>query len=212
MTSSAIAGGGAPVLKHTGALFANPKAAWIAIREQRYSVVECYTRHTLILALIPAVAGFIGTTQIGWQIGTSHVVRITAASGIRIAVLYYLSMLVAVYSVGWVIHWMGKTYGADQPFSQCLALASFTATPLFLIGIMQLYPILWLNLILGLPALGYTVYIFYTGVPVMMQIPEERGFLLSSAVMAFGLVALVAMLAATAILWGVGIGPVFIPG
>ncbi len=212
MADSTVAERRGSVLTHTFALFTNPKAGWTAIRERHYSVFECYTRHTLILALIPALAGFVGTSQIGWQIGTSEVVRLTASSALRIAVLYYLAMLVAVYSVGWVIHWMGKTYGADQPFSQCLVLASFTATPLFLIGIMQLYPILWLNLVLGLPALGYTVYIFYTGVPIVMQIPEERGFLFSSAVMAFGLVALVAMLAASAILWGIGIGPVFVPG
>jgi len=197
------------VVRHVVGLFTNPKAAWAAIRDHRYSVVECYTRHTLIMALIPAVAGFVGTTQIGWQIGTPDPVMLTVASAGRIAVLYYLAMLVVVYSVGRVIHWLGKSYAANRPFPQCLALASFTATPLFLIGIMQLYPILWLNLIIGLPALGYTVYIFYTGVPIVMEMPEERAFFFSSAVMAFGLVALVAMLAVTAMLWGIGLEPSF---
>jgi len=42
-----------------------------------------------------------------------------------------------------------------------------------------------------------------------MEIPEERGFLFASAVLAVGLVALVAVLAITAILWGSGFGPVF---
>ena len=57
--------------------------------------------------------------------------------------------------------------------------------------------------------LGYTVYLFYTGVPVMMEIPQERGFLFSSAVMAFGLVALVALLAMSVLLWNSGFGPSF---
>ena len=76
---------------------------------------------------------------------------------------------------------------------------------------MHLQPILWLNLLVGLPVLGYTVYIFYTGVPEMMEIPEERGFLFSSAVMAFGLVALVALLAISVLLWSSGFGPSFWP-
>jgi hypothetical protein len=67
---------------------------------------------------------------------------------------------------------------------------------------------LWLNLVIGIPILGYTVYLFYAGVPIMMEIPKERGFLFSSAVVAFGLVALVALLAVTVILWGMGFEPV----
>ena len=73
----------------------------------------------------------------------------------------------------------------------------------------QLQPILWLNLLVGLPVLGYTVFLFYTGVPVMMEIPQERGFLFSSAVMAFCLVALVAVLAISVLLWHSGFGPSF---
>jgi hypothetical protein len=90
-----------------------------------------------------------------------------------------------------------------------VVLAAYTATPLFLIGIMELYPILWLNMVLGLPALAYSIYLLYTGVPIMMGISEERGFLFSSAVLAFGLVAFVALLAVTAILWGMGLEPQF---
>lgn len=196
-------------LRHLPGLTLDPAREWEKIRERHYSVVQCYLGHTMILALVPALSGFVGTTQIGWQIGAGDVVKITTASALPLAVLYYLTMLAAVYTVGWMIRWMGKTYGADQPLSQCVVLASYTATPLFLIGLMQLYPILWLNLVLGLPALGYTVYIFYAGVPAMMRIPEERGFLFSSAVLAFGLVALVAMLGVTVILWGTGLAPSF---
>ena len=57
--------------------------------------------------------------------------------------------------------------------------------------------------------LAYTVFLFYLGVPVMMEIPEERGFLFASAVLAFGLVALVALLALTVLLWSSGFGPSF---
>ena len=90
---------------------------------------------------------------------------------------------------------MGATYGANVPLSQCVVLAAYTATPLFLIGIMELYPVLWVNLVVGIPALAYTVYLLYSGVPIMMGISEDRGFLFSSAVLAVGLVAFVALLA-----------------
>jgi hypothetical protein len=111
--------------------------------------------------------------------------------------------------MGAMIHWMSKTYGAEKPLAQCIALAAYTATPMFLVGLMMLYPALWLNLLMGLPALAYSVYLLYTGVPIMMEIPEERGFLFSSAVLAVGLVMLVGILAASVILWSFGIGPVY---
>jgi hypothetical protein len=196
-------------LLHAFGLLTRPRAEWSAIHDRHYGVATPFFTHTVIFALIPAVAGFYGTTRTGWQIGAGDAVRLTEESAARIAILYYLAMVAATCKVAWMIHWMSRTYGASQPFGQCYALATYTATPLFLAGLMHLQPILWLNLLVGLPVLGYTVYLFYTGVPVMMEIPEERGFLFSSAVMAFGLVALVALLAISVLLWSWGFGPSF---
>jgi hypothetical protein len=197
------------IFKHIVGLFTNPRREWAAIRDDKCTIGKCYAMHVLILAAIPAVSGFIGTTQIGWQIGAGDPVKLTTQSALIIAILYYLAMIVGVYSIGWMIHWMGDTYGADATLSQCVVLAAYTATPLFLIGIMELYPVLWLNMIIGLPALAYTVYLLYTGLPIMMGVSEDRGFLFSSAVLGVGLVAFVALLVITALLWGFGIEPVF---
>lgn len=165
--------------------------------------------HILILAAIPVISGFIGTTQIGWQIGTADTVKLTTGSAGFIAVCYYLVIIVAVFSVAWMIRWMGQTYGAMQSMTRCLVLAAYIPIPLFLVGITQVYPVLWFNLLMGIPAVTYTVFLLYIGIPVMMEIPHERGFLFSSAVLAFGLVGLVGMLAATVILWSFGLGPEF---
>jgi len=197
------------VLQHVWGLFVNPKREWVSIRDDECTIGKCYAFHVLILAAIPAISGFIGTTQFGWQIGVGDPVKLTMQSAGLIAVLYYFAMLAATFSVGWTIHWMAKTYGADQPLSQCYALATFTATPLFLIGVAQLYPVLWLNLVIGLPVLGYTVYLLFTGLTELMEIPAERAFLFGAAVLAFGLVALVAMLAVSVLLWSAGLGPSF---
>jgi hypothetical protein len=73
------------------------------------------------------------------------------------------------------------------------------------------YPVLWLNLLIALPALAYTVYLLYTGLPVMMNVPEDRGYLYASSVLGVGLVMLVGVLAATVVLWSTGgIGPQFV--
>ena len=196
-------------IRHIIGLFSDPTRQWEQIREQYQQGSGSPVGHVLILALVPAVSGYVGTTQVGWRIGVGDPIRITTESALSIAIIYYLALLVGVFSVGWVIHLLGKAYEVAKPLPLCIALAAYTATPLFLIGIMQVYPVLWLNMLLGLPALAYTVYLLYSGMPIMMEIPAERGFLYSSAVLAVGLVALVALLAMTALLWGMGLQPVF---
>jgi hypothetical protein len=196
-------------IQHIIGLFTDPTREWELIRDQQKNNDRSSAGHVFILALIPAISGYIGTTQVGWRIGVGDPIRITGDSALSIAIIYYLALLVGVFSIGWVIHLLGKAYELEKPLPLCIALSAYTATPLFLIGIMQVYPVLWLNMLLGLPALAYTVYLLYSGLPILMEIPAERGFLYSSAVLAVGLVALVALLAMTALLWGMGLQPVF---
>ena len=195
------------VLNHVWGLFSQPKKEWKSIKEERCTVGKCFCSHVLILAAIPAIAGYIGTTQVGWSFGGFEVHRLTTESALQIAIITYLTMLVAVFSLGKAIHWMGQTYGSKQTLPQAIALAAYTATPLWLMGFFFLYPVLWFNMLIGLPALAYTIYLLYTGVPVMMSVSQERGFLFASAVLSVGLVMLVAVLGAMAVLWSMGIGP-----
>jgi len=196
-------------IQHIIGLFTDPTSEWEKIREQQKSSEKRGVGFVFVLAAIPAISGYIGTTQVGWRIGVGEPIRITGESAISIAIIYYLALIVGVFSIGWVIHLLGKAYEVVKPPQLCIALAAYTATPLFLIGIMQVYPVLWLNMLLGLPVLAYTVYLLYSGLPIMMEIPAERGFLYSSAVLAVGLVSLVSLLAMTALLWGMGLQPVF---
>lgn len=196
------------VFRHVVGFFVHPVREWEEVRKRPLSIGHALA-NVLLLGAIPVVSSYIGTTQFGWQIGTAETVKLTPASAGVIAVLYYLVIIAAVLSMGAMIRWMGQTYGASQSLSRCITLAAFIPIPLFLVGIVQLFPILWLNLLLGLPAAAYTVFLLYVGIPVMMDIPVERGFLFASAVLAFGLVGLVGVLAATVILWSFGAGPVF---
>src|SRR5690606_22336232 len=95
--------------------------------------------------------------------------------------------------------------GAAGMHSDCdrdfMELAAYTSTPLFMVGFAGLYPELWVVMTVGLIGLAYSVYLLYVGVPILMHIPEERGFIYASSVVTCGLVLLVCILTATAILW-----------
>ncbi len=196
------------LFQHMVGFFLHPVHEWEEVRRQNLSIGQALG-HVLILGAIPVVSGYVGTTEFGWQIGSAETVKLTHWSAGIIALLYYLVIVAAVLSIAWMIRWMGETYGASQPLARCVVLAAYIPIPLFLVGVAQLFPVLWLNLLIGIPAAAYTVFLLYLGIPVMMEIPVERGFLFASAVLAFGLVGLVGVLAATVILWSLGVGPVF---
>ena len=198
------------LLNHIVGLFKNPEEEWQKIRKENCSVGKCYCSHVLLLALLPPISFFIGFSQVGWSVGGGDVQKLTTGIALTYSVLMYISILAGIFSMGAMIHWMSKTYGEQKDLPRCIGLAAYTLTPLLLVGVMGLYPVLWLQMLASLPALAYTVYLLYTGVPVMMDISKDKGFLFSSSVLAVGLVMLVALMAATIILWEMGLAPKYV--
>ena len=105
---------------------------------------------------------------------------------------------------------MSKTYGANSSLGKGIAIASFAATPLFIAGAIGFMPIFWVALTIGVSAVSYAVYLLYLGIPLVMDIPEERGFLFSSAVVAFCMVILIVIMCGSVIMWDMGAAPVFV--
>ena len=199
------------MIHHVLGLFTHPDQEWREIRvDAEESVIHMYVTHTLILAAIPAISAFIGTTQIGWMIGGSAPVMLTINSALWMSLMSYLVMLAGVVVMASFIHWMARTYDALPSMSRCVAFTTYTATPLFIGGLAALYPHMWLAMLVGTTAICYTVYLLYVGVPTFMNIDPDEGFLFSSSILAVGLVMLVSIMALSVIIWGLGIGPVYI--
>lgn len=198
------------MIHHVVGLFTHPDQEWREIKGEEETIGHMYLTHVLLLAAIPAISAYIGTTQTGWAIGSLDAVRLTTTSALQMTVLSYLAMLVGVAVMGAFIHWMARTYDSSPTLSDCVVFAAYTATPLFLAGIAALYPSLWLGMVVGTAAVCYTVYLLYQGIPIFMGISSEEGFMFSSSILAVGLVVLVAMMATSVIFWGMGVGPVYL--
>lgn len=165
--------------------------------------------YSIVFSLLPAVAWYVGTTQVGWQIGDGDAVRMTTSSARIIAVLFYLTMVASIAGIGYMIHWMALTYGAQSTLAKGIAIAGLTASPLFIAGAVGFQPQLMLDLLIGVIALGYAIYLLYIGIPIVMQIPQERGFLFASAVVGVCMVIFIAIMGASVILWDSIAPPIF---
>ena len=188
-------------INHMVGMFYHPKEEWGTIHQESYSVWHIFLAQISILSLIPAVSMYIGTTQIGWTLNGVDYIKLSVNSAIPAAVATYFACWVAVGFIAYAIHWMEKTYGGHVNMNECLILTTFTATPLFLAGLSALYPMLWLNVSVGLAALIYSVYLLFIGVPVIMEIPEDRAFFFSASILTVGLCTMVGMLVTCVILW-----------
>lgn len=197
------------MIHHVLGLFTHPEQEWKEIRGEEESISHMYFTHILILAAIPVISAYIGTSQVGWVVGDGSPVKLTEASALQLTIMTYLAMLVGIGIMGAFIHWMSRTYDSNPTITQCVVFAAYNATPLFIGGLAALYPNLWLSMLVGTAAICYTVYLLYVGIPVFMGIPEEEGFVYASSILAIGLVMLVSMIVMSVVLWGFGIGPVY---
>lgn len=195
-----------------GLLF-RPKVQWQLIADKGEFSLFSAVMYTAVLAILPAVAWYYGTTSVGWTIGDGDTIKLTTESAKTIIILFYLCMVGSVCSIGYMMHWMSETYSSDNDIvsstAKCVAVAGFTATPLFVAGLVGFTPILWPALILSVLASGYAVYLLYIGIPIVMGISQERGFLYASAVIAFCLVLIIVIMGGSVIAWDMGAGPSF---
>lgn len=202
------------MLQHTLGIFLNPDREWERIRGEKQSFLKVFAVHVPLLALIPVVAAYFGVTQVGWTIGGGDPVKLTAASALMLCIAAYVAQLVAVYVLGEYINWMSRSFGvtdkASERHYEGTALAVYSAMPMMLAGVVLLYPQLWLVATVFLIAGCYSVYLVYEGIPILMNIPKERGFIYASSVITVGLVLAVVVMVSTVIVWSSGMGPVFI--
>ena len=126
------------MVHHVLGLFTHPDQEWQEIRGEEETISHMYLTHILVLAAIPAVSAYIGTTQVGWAIGDRAPVMLTEASALQLSIMSYLAMLAGVAVMAAVVHWMARTYDAAPSMAQSVVFAAYAATPLFVGGLAAL--------------------------------------------------------------------------
>ncbi len=86
----------APIVK----LFTQPNFAWTDIRREEEAHPRHYLAHLLLLALIPAVCLFIGTTYVGWSLAENETVKLSTQSALQLCVLLYVTIIAGVALMG----------------------------------------------------------------------------------------------------------------
>ena len=110
-------------------------------------------------------------------------------------------------STALISQWMATTYEARSSLGIHLAMVTIVVAPLVVGSAVHLFPHVFINVLALIPALMWSMYLLYRGLPVVLKISPERGMLMSSALIGWLLVAAVSILGLMVALWQRGIGP-----
>ncbi|MCB1669825.1 MAG: Yip1 family protein [Gammaproteobacteria bacterium] len=184
-----------------------PKITFEVLAETDPSAWRVFSSYSVWLLLLPPLFSWIGAYNFGWRLGASEPLVLTPATLTLISIAYFLTLLFGFYSTAVISRWMASTYGASSSFGRHVALITIVGQPLALASVAHLFPNVFFNVVVMIPVMIWSMYLLYTGIPVALQTPPERGMLMASSLVGWLLVAAVSLLGLTMGLWAAGFGP-----
>lgn len=160
-----------------------------------------------LLLLLPPLSAAVGGMTFGWRLGPAEPLHLEAGQSMVIGLLYLLVLCFGFFTTVLLARWMGHTYGVEESLQSYFALFTVVCAPLALASLSHLFPHVFFNLLVLIPAVIWSMTLLYRGLPVVLHIPAERGMLMSSALVGWLLVAAVSLLGLSAGLWTAGLGP-----
>src|SRR6266571_1740085 len=138
------------LVDRTKSILLRPKQEWQVIDGEETSVGGLFIGYIVPLAALGPVASLIGMALVG------------------------------VFVLALIIDELAPYFRVEENRYQALKVAAYSSTPVWVAGIVGLFPML--N-ILRLVGLLYSLFLLYLGLPVLMRVPQEKAMRYSVVVM-----------------------------
>jgi hypothetical protein len=152
------------------AMLLDPYAEWAAIERESGDPAYLLSRYVAVLALVPAVCGFIGASVIGVIVPGADLVRASLFDGFFGAIFGYAMAFAIVLILALVIDLLAPLFGGQKDFDNAFKLAVYSYTPVWLTGIFLLLPGLRFLILTGF----YGAYVLAMGLPRLMKSPAQK--------------------------------------
>jgi Yip1 domain len=170
-----------------------PKSEWPAIEREPGDTGYLFPNYVMIVAAIPAVCTFIGTSIIG--LGAY---RVGIGLGLIRAVVVYALSLAGVFVVAYIIDFLAGTFGARKNPDSAMRVSAYAPTAAWIAGVFNIIPALAFLGILGL----YSLYLLHTGIVALMKPPADKAVVYTIAVIVCAIIVWVIIFGITAMLFG----------
>lgn len=149
----------------------NPPAELNKVKSEQLSKDYLLKQYIMILAIIPAVAYFIGMGLVGINMGFIGSYKIPIQTAFVGGILTYVLTIAGFYVSSIVINALAPNFASKQNELQAMKLAAYSYTPVLLGGVFNIIPMLS---VVALLFSLYGLYILYLGVPLLMETPNDK--------------------------------------
>ena len=170
-----------------------PKSEWPAIEREPGDAGYLFPNYVAIVAAIPAVCTFIGTSIIGFG-----AYRVGIGLGLIRAVVVYALSLAGVFVVAYIIDYLAGTFGARKSPDNAMRVSAYAPTAAWVAGVFNIIPALAFLGILGL----YSLYLLHTGIAALMKPPADKAVVYTIAVIVCAIIVWVIIFGIAAMLFG----------
>lgn len=155
-----------------------PAHEWRVIAGESTNVGSLLRDYAAPLSGVAAICQWLGLSVL-FGVGGIGFVR-TAIS----AVVSWLLGLLSLWVAAIVIENLAPSFGSRSSTVQALKLVVYASTPLWIVGILTLVPLLGALFIVGVI---YAIYLVYLGLPSVLDTPRDRvvPYMVTSAVIVF---------------------------
>jgi hypothetical protein len=152
------------------AMLVDPVAEWVRIERESGDPAFLLSRYVAVLALVPAVFGFIGSTVVGAVVPETGLVRAALFDGLFGAIFVYVETFAVIVVLAFIIDVLAPLFGGQKDFDKALKLAVYSFTPVWLAGVFLVLPGLRFLVLTGF----YGTYLLAAGLPRLMKTPAPR--------------------------------------
>ena len=178
-----------------------PHTEWPVIASETTPPASLITSYVLPLAVVGAVAGFIGGSLVGLSVPLVGTYRTPLATGLGLAVFSVVMAVAGVVVLAVIINALAPTFGAEKNTAQAFKVAVYSVTPAWVAGVFQILPALGILALLG--AL-YGLYLLYLGLPRLMKSPPDKAMSYTAVVVVCAVVLSLVITVAGGMIAGVG--------
>lgn len=148
----------------------NPKQEWEVVKAESISTQELYTKYALILAAIPAIAGFIGYAMFGlsWGFGT---IKLPVGASLTWAIVTYVTSILGVVILAFIVDALAPSFGTAKDMNASTKVVVFAYTPAWVAGIFYIFPTL--GFIVALAGI-YGLVLMYMGLQRVKDVPQDK--------------------------------------
>jgi hypothetical protein len=154
------------------AMLLDPAAEWPAIERESGDPAYLLSRYVAVLALVPAVCGFIGASVVGVVVPGTGLVRASLFDGFFGAIFGYAMAFGIALILALTIDLLAPLFGGRKDFDSAFKLAVYSYTPVWLAGIFLLLPGLRFLILLSF----YGACVLALGLPRLMKSPVQKSY------------------------------------